>query len=482
MKYIYAIALLFVSQITVAQSEIEDPKVLIRLNLRDSEMRIQSIPGSIDIAGQDLEKNTLDIVGSPEYFELLKDSGYSVEIIREQIGGIDPRYQTYAKIVSNIRALQEKYPELVHVESIGNSLRGKPIFAVRISTPDNIDYKPTILFNGMHHAREIMTTEITTDIMNYLVTNYDNPETPWVNVWLKNLAIWILPQFNPDGNDIAWTKDNWWRKNARGDSESTWGVDLNRNYPYEWGTCGGSSGSQRNQTYRGEKAASEPETISMMKFVKDKNFAMDISYHSYSELVIAPYGCQDHLTPENMIVREIGASLAKKLKTDDGRGTYRYGTGWEILYPVDGDDISWMYNEVNTLAYVIEVNGSDQGFQPSYDEWRDKTVIGQRAGWNYLLNRMVAGPQLRGRMLDAKTGQPIDGFVSINGLAYKDEKPRASKNGIFFKPLIAGSYEFNFAAPGYRPQTLALSLDADSIVTQDIFFEALEINNTYREI
>lgn len=453
------------------RAEAVEPKVIIRLDLLSSALTIQSIPGTIDIAGQDLKNQTIDLVGSRDYFELLKEGGFDVEIIDEQRGRVDGRYLHSKKVRSLIYSFKEKYPDLVHIEEIGKSLLGQPILAVRLSTPENILSKPTILFNGMHHAREVMTAEVTMDIISYLLTHSTDPEMPWIAEWLKNTAIWVLPQFNPDGNDIVWATDNWWRKNARGDDRQIWGVDLNRNYPYEWASCGGSSESRNNQTFHGESAGSEPETQAMMTFVKNNNFAMNISYHSYSELVIAPYGCDNHFTPENAIVKKIGYDLARRLKTDDGFDTYRYGTGWEILYPVDGDDISWMYNEVNTLAYVVEVNASAQGFQPDYGQWRDRTVEAQRPGWMGLINRLVTGPQIRGRMLDSQTGAPVDGFIKIAGLNYSDEKPRSARNGFFYKPLIAGHFELEFSAPGYKTETMAFSLDDESTVIQDIYFE-----------
>ena len=64
-----------------------------------------------------------------------------------------------------------------------------------------------------------------------------------------------------------------WRKNTRdnngsGGFDSGDGVDINRNYPYKWGSCNGSSGSTWAQDYRGTAPASEPETQVMMDLVK----------------------------------------------------------------------------------------------------------------------------------------------------------------------------------------------------------------------
>src|SRR5690606_31153250 len=118
--------------------------------------------------------------------------------------------------------------------------------------------KPVVYFNAMHHAREVMTAEVALDIIKTLTEGAsDNAE---IVGWLEKYRIVVLPQVNPDGNQIVHTTDNMWRKNAQGNTSSTWGVDLNRNYPAYFNHCDGSSGSKNSQTYRGTHAASEPET------------------------------------------------------------------------------------------------------------------------------------------------------------------------------------------------------------------------------
>lgn len=215
-----------------------------------------------------------------------------------------------------------------------------------------------------------------------------------------------------------------------------------------------------------------------MNFIKSENILLDISYHSYSELVIAPYGCQGSYTPEKGVVDEIGQKLAEVLERDNGKPGYTYGTGWEILYPVDGDDISWMYQNNNTIGYVIEVNSSSQGFQPSYEKWRDKTVERQRRGWKYLLHRVMKGPQIRGRITDAITGKPIDGNFKIADVEYQKEKARRSKDGVFYKLLAPGSYDLIFEADGYEPQTISISI-GDSPVMWDVAMIPASLGNEW---
>lgn len=473
MKTLFSIlfsAIISVSAVSAHAHGDMNGKVIFRTN----SMQMRQIPmewlGGADVAGQDIKKRSIDLVLTKEAAEELAESGIG-SIVGSQPKGLDERYFRPQKVEAFLASMVEKYPELVHVEKIGKTNQGRAIYGVRLSTAENVNYKPTILFNGMHHAREIMTAEITTDIISYLAGNFDNPQTPWVRTWLENLAIWVVPQVNPDGNEIVWQSDTWWRKNARGEGSSIWGVDLNRNYVFQWNACGGSSGSKGSDTYRGASAGSEPETQAMMNFVKEKNFAMNVSYHSYSELVIYPYGCQNQVTPENFIVKSVAEAFGKKLVKDGGgTATYDVGTGWQLLYPVDGDDIGWMYNEVNTVAFVVEVNASKQGFQPAYEKWRNSTVTRQRAGWQDLVGRLLTGPQVRGRMIDAETGAPVEGSVYINGVKYTNEKPRRSKNGVYQKILVPGSYELVFKAPGYLSQTVAISVE-NSAVPLDVHFE-----------
>src|SRR5690606_27444294 len=116
--------------------------------------------------------------------------------------------------------------------------------------------------------------------------------------------------------------------------------DINRNYPVGWNSCNGSSGRTWAQDYRGESPASEPETQVMMSFVTKIRPVFNISYHSYSELVIFPYGC----SPKNAkgMVEKIGHELGKALD-------YKAGTAWELLYNADGGDIDWMYHDLGVL-------------------------------------------------------------------------------------------------------------------------------------
>lgn len=341
----------------------------------------------LDVAGIDIKNKSADVVINEAEFKKLENLGFNVSVIMSKslMRNLDPQYKKPEDIENILKDFHNRYPNLTQLKEVGKSLQGRSIWAIKISNLGNSTSKPSVLFNGMHHAREVMGPEIALDIIETLLTGYgkDSKITHWVDA----NQIWVLPMFNVDGNNIVWTNDNMWRKNARGN----YGVDINRNYPYAWGSCNGSSGSKWAQDYRGPSAASEPETQVMMNFVKDIRPVFDISYHSYSELVIYPLGCNGQRTKNADVVEGIGKEMGSRLG-------YTAGTAWETLYSVDGGDIDWMYAEYQVIPYVIEVNSSSDGFQPDFS-LRGPTVELNRKGWQLLLDRMD-GPGIRGSVLN----------------------------------------------------------------------------------
>lgn len=389
----------------------------------------------IDIAGVDYNNQHVDVLLSDYDFETLKSKGMQVEI-RETKGitrGPDEEYKNPEEIATIVKNFSVSYPHLTKMVSIGKSLEGRDIWALKISDNADLDepHEPAVLFNSMHHAREVMTPEISIDIIEYLLTRYETDIV--VKNWVDNNEIWIIPMFNVDGNHKMWNSDKWWRKNTRDGH----GVDLNRNYPTGWNKCNGSSGRRSSQTYRGSAPASEPETQAMMSFIENIRPVFDISYHSYSELVIFPFGCRGERTATKEVVEKVGKEIADKLG-------YKPGTAWELLYNADGGDIDWMYEAYQVIPYVIEVNSSRQGFQPSYSKWRDVTVEKNRAGWMHILDR-VGESGVRGVVNHSTNNTNLTVDIS------KFEAPevlfqtyKVQKNGLFHIVLNPGTYTLKF--------------------------------------
>lgn len=387
-----------------------------------------------DVTGVNYDTMEIEALLNENELSQIQKLGTKIKFVYPQnlVGAPDDQYKKPEDIERFVKDVQLRFPEIVEVRSIGKSLEGRDIWAVKI-TGNNGKVKPTFLVNAMHHAREVMTPEITTDMIDYLTSNYG--VDPKVTSWVDHSIIWVIPMFNVDGNNKMWSEDSMWRKNTRNGH----GVDINRNYPTGWGSCNGSSARTGAQDYRGEAPASEPETKAMMDFVSEIKPVFNISYHSYSELVIYPYGCRPQRTPAEEAVESIGREMAKAID-------YRPGTAWELLYNADGGDIDWMYHEHQVIPYVIEVNSTFAGFHPSYSKWRNKTVERNRPGWQLLLDKLQ-GPSLQGKV---KKGEFSQILIKKSGEEKVSQTYKINPDGSYFIILKPGKYDVTFEGKGKK--------------------------------
>src|SRR5207245_551281 len=173
---------------------------------------------------------------------------------------------------------------VIHVDSVGASYEGRPILAVKVGAAADDPARPNVLFMATHHAREWISTAVAMKLIRWLADSGGGAA-------LATHDVWVIPVENPDGYQYSFSTERYWRKNRRPNDNGSYGVDPNRNYPAFWGIDElGSSGSQYAETYRGTAPASEPETQAIMAFHAAHPPVVAVSYHSYSGLVLYPWG------------------------------------------------------------------------------------------------------------------------------------------------------------------------------------------------
>ena len=298
------------------------------------------------------------------------------EIIDANLG----LYHTYDENEAALGALVAAYPTLADTIRIGKAYapNNRNITAIKIS--DNVltdENEPEVLYMGNHHARELMSVEIPLMFAQYLLAHYGSD--PVVTNYVNTREIFIIPVVNPDG--LAYVQANhsgssntWWRKNRRANGGGSFGVDLNRNYSYQWGFDNvGSSGTSTSDIYRGPSAFSEPETQAIKNFCAQRHFTCFLSYHSYGELLLYPWGYVAGFTPDQAVYAALGAELA--VGTNYAVGNPALGT----IYITNGDSDDWAYGEIaqknRIFGFTPEVNSSAQGgfgpaetfIQPTFD-------------------------------------------------------------------------------------------------------------------
>lgn len=300
------------------------------------------------------------VVASPETQRLLAQRGFiavapAFAMAAGPAGDSFAVFRSFDKPGAGIRATLAAWAAadtLIHVDSIGASVEGRPILAVKIGPAADSPSRPNVLFMGTHHAREWVSTEMAMSLIRWLADS--------APALITTRDIWVIPVENPDGYQYTFTTDRYWRKNRRLNADGSYGVDLNRNYPEFWGfDDAGSSGSPITETYRGTAPASEPETRAIVAFHAAHPPVVSVSYHTYSGLVIYPYGfLAGVLAPDRPLFQALaGTDFAPAVRDSVPASFHSYyhpGPGWN-LYPTNGEYTDWAYRAHGTIAFTPEL-------------------------------------------------------------------------------------------------------------------------------
>jgi len=259
-------------------------------------------------------------------------------------------YRDYRAITAHLHELAELAPGRATVHGIGSSLDGRSIWALRIggTAPD----ATPMLINGTQHAREWIAAMVTTCVADRLVRGYDHD--PAIRDFVDHTELWVVPVVNPDGYQHTWSSDRYWRKNRR----DRHGVDLYRNFAVAWGGDG-SSGSRRSEVYRGEYAFSEPETMALRDLAMRERIALHIDFHAYGQLVLYPWGYTAAPAKDRDRFAAVGDRMASAIFAAH-ETRYRLMSAVE-LYRASGTMSDWMYGEVGSLSYTIELRPRGRG-------------------------------------------------------------------------------------------------------------------------
>jgi carboxypeptidase T len=329
------------------------------------------------------DEETVVVSGRADQIRKLRKLGYEVRPLgaAPQRAGArlydfpsaDSKYHNYAEMNAEIDQRLAAYPNIMSKRVIGKSYQGRDIVAIKVS--DNVatdEDEPEVLFTFHQHAREHLTVEMALYLLREFGAGYgsDSRITNLVN----SREIWIVPDLNPDGGeyDIASGSYRSWRKNRQPNSGSSYvGTDLNRNWNYKWGCCGGSSGSKSSETYRGSAAESAPEVKVVADFVRSRvvggkqQIKAGIDFHTYSELVLWPFGYTYSDTDTGMTADDAATfkAVGQKMAASNGYTPEQSSD----LYITDGTIDDYLWGTQKIFDYTFEMyptSGAGGGFYP----------------------------------------------------------------------------------------------------------------------
>ncbi|MFD6950580.1 carboxypeptidase [Nocardiopsis sp. TSRI0078] len=285
----------------------------------------------------------------------------------------DPGYTTYAELLGVVDQVVADHPGIAERSVIGRSHEGRDLVAVKISDDvDTDEDQPEVLFVHAQHAREHLTVEMAVHLMRMLTDGYGSD--PRITDLVDSREIWILPNVNPDGSEYDMSGTRWrnWRKNRQpNQGSSALGTDLNRNWDYMWGCCGGSSGDPRSITYRGPYPESATEVRVIADFVRgrvvggEQQITAAVDFHTYSELILWPFGHTYSDVAEGMTREEYETHAALGEYMADANGYTPQQSS--DLYVTDGSINDWLWGDQRIVNFTYEMYPSsawEGGFYP----------------------------------------------------------------------------------------------------------------------
>ncbi|MHC4662010.1 MAG: C25 family cysteine peptidase [Planctomycetota bacterium] len=353
----------------------------------------------------------------------------------------------YIRGTAKIIELEYARPDIARARPVGVTWENRLIWSLEISDRVNVmeDNEPVGLLTGLIHGNEYMGGEVATEAALELVNNYGVTfkHTRWVN----SNRIVVVPCVNPDGNK----RDQ--RKNRRNNGGS-YGVDVNRNFPFHWSDGIGASTVASAWNYKGPYAASEPETRAIMGLTDGIVPCWSLSYHSYANMVLVPYTAYATQDDDEEFLMNTAGDMAAAMQDEEGQP---YGYDHDLGYVSSGTDFDWLYNTWGTTAYLVEI-GEDRS-EKTDPEKRDVRLAGASPSWRFMLDRAhLSGIRLKAT--DGETGDPVNAAISFSHLAQSDGEDWHTnrETGIFHKFLLPGDYMVTVESYGYQTQQIPFSV------------------------
>ncbi len=503
------VLLLVVILILSLCSQLMAEKMIVRIDQPDMKTATYFQTMNYDIASY-VPNKYIDLVVDEQEYQILKDKGYNPVVhtteneLKANLTSKIAGYRSYEDVYNELQEKEILFSDYCRLYNIGTTW-GKiyadqgytaynnyqhDIWALKVTdNPDVNEDEPKIYIFGAHHARELISTEVAMGVLNNLLENYNSDPTI-LNI-LNNAEIWFVPIVNPNGHEVANNSlDVWWRKNLRDNNDnqslnignySIDGVDLNRNYAWEWGLVGASDNFE-DETYHGPNPISEPELVALDSLMAANRFALGISYHSYSELVLYPFGyALNVLSPDDAAMGQLATDMANTITGQNG-GHYTPQPSY-ALYPCMGSLDDYSYGKYSTFCYTIELATQ---FIPNGNQVAGIVENNIQAS-EILFNRLFKST-LSGHIKDSN-GLPIVAEVYVLGVdntgVHKDPFTTEPQFGRYDKMLQPGTYTVQYRKFGYQTVTVEnIVISSDSVTHQEIILvpaETLNLTGTVYE-
>ncbi|XP_027429772.1 carboxypeptidase A4 [Zalophus californianus] len=262
-------------------------------------------------------------------------------------------YHSLEAIYREMDSIARDFPELASRVKIGHSFENRPMYVLKFSTAEGRRRRPAIWLNAGIHSREWISQATAIWTARKIVSDYR--KDPAITSILEKMDIFLLPVANPDGYVYTQTQNRLWRKTRSHNPGSPCvGADPNRNWNASF-AGEGASDNPCSEVYHGPHANSEVEVKSVVDFIQEHgNFKCFIDLHSYSQLLMYPYGYTVKKAADADELDKVARCAAKALASLSGT-TYQVGPTCTTVYPASGSSIDWAYDNGIKYAFTFEL-------------------------------------------------------------------------------------------------------------------------------
>jgi carboxypeptidase T len=222
------------------------------------------------------------------------------------------RANRYDAIVMKMEQLAKANPANVQIFTLTNNDQGLSIKGLKIGNGAT-----NSLVVATHHGNEYGSTEVGMGFAQYLA------KAP-----IKDQTVWVIPVLNISGYNL----------NRREENSPKQLLDSNRDYT---GPC------VLTKTFQLRS------TAALAQFLVDKNIVISATLHTYSAMVVYPWGISTHdvSTPYDQQYKK----LVSAATVESG---YQTGNNTDLLYPADGTFEDYAYWKHGIWSLLFELGFS----------------------------------------------------------------------------------------------------------------------------
>jgi murein tripeptide amidase MpaA len=412
---------------------------------------VYQLQDKVDLAIIDASENFVTAYADDAKIKELEALGYKVTILisdyQKELEKILQTYHSYTQVCSIMMVINQSYPGITKLDTLGFSILGRPILAMKVTdNPEFEEPEPEIRLVGTHHGNEKISTEITLAFLQYLTDSYAS--NPQVQYLVDNREIWIIPIFNVDGH-VANRRTN----NNR--------VDLNRDYGYMWSGEGSSPGP-----------FSQPETKLMRLHSEANNITLEYEYHSTASYVNYLWDHHPQDPPDSGLIISISQRYADSTYgSSTTRLTKINGYDW---YVVRGSAQDALFGIWGGFATTIETQ------QPSTQARVDSICIANRRALLDMITLAENG--IEGTVKDSLTNQPLFALVQftdpLRWFVYTDPII-----GDFHKMVAPGVYTVKVSVNGYESKVFNnVIVPVQGAINLDVYLNPSESDNYIQKL